>query len=79
LIRDIGSRRLLTYSAVHLLAHNLQMLAAAVINTGESPETAFELLNCSRDVTLLIERRLFGQLPPDGLANVVDLATRKRK
>ena len=74
---EIGNRRLLPYMLLHLGAHNLQNLALEVLSDGESSEKAIELLDRCRELTQIIERHLFGQLPPTDVENVVDIRARK--
>jgi hypothetical protein len=74
---DIGNRRMLPYLLVHYGAHNLQKLALEALEAADSPENALKLLDRSRELTQIIERHFFGQRPPDDVANVIDIATRK--
>lgn len=74
---ELGNRRRLPYLIVHYGAHSLQSMALEVLEHGESAERALALLDRSRELTRAIQRHLFGEMPPDGVGNVVDFATRK--
>lgn len=74
---EIGSRRLLPYLLVNFGAQNLQRMALEVLENGESADGALKLLDRCRELTMVIERHLFGQEPPKDVPNVVDLIARK--
>lgn len=77
---EFDDRRMLPYMLIHYGACSLQRLATEVLQSrGESSEKAHELLRLSRNLTQIIERRLFGNLPPTDEKNVVDLAVHKRE